>query len=128
MCDVPQAGQRSRAARSQRRKTDGRSVRFDRRSGRCECSRLITQYRIVSCRGVLWPTHLLPHGSNDTVLGMYTLSRFLQLVGLGIPPLAIVAQLNERITLGQMLGFLVVAICVFLIGQQLQRFSSGGPG
>lgn len=70
----------------------------------------------------------MPRGSNDTVLGMYTLSRFLQLVGLGIPPLAIVAQLNERITLGQMLGFLVVAICVFLIGQQLQRFSSGGPG
>lgn len=70
--------------------------------------------------------HLLSRSRNVSVLGMYTLARFLQLIGLGIPPLAIVAQLNERITLGQMLGFLVVSVCVFLIGQQLQRFTGGG--
>jgi hypothetical protein len=58
---------------------------------------------------------------------MYTVARFLQVVGLTIPMLAIAAQLFERITLGQMLGFLVVAVCVFLIGHQLQRFSGGGP-
>ena len=57
---------------------------------------------------------------------MYTLARLLQIVGLVIPPLAIVAQLNESITLGQMLGFLVVAICVFMIGQTLQRTTGRG--
>jgi hypothetical protein len=57
---------------------------------------------------------------------MYTVARFLQLVGLTIPPLAIVAQLNNHITLGQMLGFLAVAMGVFLIGHVLQRHSGGG--
>jgi hypothetical protein len=52
---------------------------------------------------------------------MYTLARILQIIGLVIPPLAILAQLNESITLGQMLQFLVVSICVFMIGQLLQR-------
>jgi hypothetical protein len=54
---------------------------------------------------------------------MYTLARFLQFVGLIIPLLAIMAQLFERISLGQMLGFLVVAVGIFVIGQQLQRYS-----
>jgi drug/metabolite transporter (DMT)-like permease len=57
---------------------------------------------------------------------MYALARFLQIVGLAIPPLAIVAQLNESITLGQMLGFLVVSMGVFLIGHLLQR-TTGRP-
>jgi hypothetical protein len=57
---------------------------------------------------------------------MYTVARFLQVVGLTIPMLAIAAQLFERISLGQMLGFLVVAVGIFLIGHQLQRFSGGG--
>lgn len=52
---------------------------------------------------------------------MYTLARLLQIVGLVIPPLAIMAQLNESITLGQMLQFLVVSVCVFFIGHLLQR-------
>lgn len=59
---------------------------------------------------------------------MYVVARLLQLVGLTIPLLAIVAQLNERITLGQMLGFLVAAMAVFGIGHVLQRFSGGGSG
>jgi hypothetical protein len=33
------------------------------------------------------------------------------------------AQLFERISLGQMLGFLVVAVGVFVIGHHLQRYS-----
>jgi len=57
---------------------------------------------------------------------MYTVARMLQLAGLTIPPLAIIAQLNERITLTQMLGFLVVAMGVFGIGYLLQRYSAGG--
>jgi hypothetical protein len=59
---------------------------------------------------------------------MYTIARFLQVVGLTIPPLAIIAQLNERISLSQMLGFLVASITVFGIGYVLQRyFGSGLP-
>lgn len=44
-----------------------------------------------------------------------------------IPLLSIFAQLNNRISLGQMLQFLVVAVCFFSIGYLLQRYS-GGPG
>jgi hypothetical protein len=62
----------------------------------------------------------------DTVLAMYALARFLQMAGLTIPLLAIVAQLNERISLGQMLGFLIAAMAVFGIGYVLQRSSGGG--
>jgi hypothetical protein len=64
-----------------------------------------------------------PH---DTVLAMHSLARFLQVVGLTIPLLAIIAQLNEQISLGQMLGFLIAAMAVFGIGHILQRFSGGG--
>lgn len=60
-------------------------------------------------------------GLDGTVRTMYTIARILQIIGLVIPPLAIMAQLNESITLGQMLQFLVVSICVFMIGQLLQR-------
>ena len=58
---------------------------------------------------------------------MYTLSRLLQIVGLTIPLLAIFAQLNQQITLGQMLGFLIVSIGLFMLGHLLQRYSGGGP-
>jgi hypothetical protein len=57
---------------------------------------------------------------------MYVLSRMLQLVGLAIPPLSIIAQLNQQITLGQMLSFLAVSMGVFAVGYLLQRYS-GGP-
>jgi hypothetical protein len=67
--------------------------------------------------------HLSSHGFSVTVCTMYTLGRVLQSAGLIIPLLAIFAQLNDRITLGQMLRFLVVAICVFTIGYLLQRYS-----
>jgi hypothetical protein len=65
-------------------------------------------------------------GANVNVLAMHTLARMLQIAGLTIPLLAIFAQLNERISLGQMLQFLVVAICLFSIGHLLQRYSGGG--
>ena len=58
---------------------------------------------------------------------MNALARLLQIVGLLILPLAVIAQLMERITLGQMLGFLVPAVAVFSIGHLMQRFSGGGP-
>jgi hypothetical protein len=58
---------------------------------------------------------------------MHTLGRLLQLVGLTIPPISIIAQLNQQITLSQMLGFLAVSIGVFCVGYLLQRYSGGQP-
>ncbi len=58
---------------------------------------------------------------------MYTVARFLQIVGLTIPPFAIIAQLMEPgISLGQMLGFLVAAMAFFGIGYLMQHYSGGG--
>ena len=56
---------------------------------------------------------------------MHTLARLLQLVGLTIPPLAMVAQLNGDIGPGPMLQFLAIAVGVFLLGYGLQRYA--GP-
>lgn len=53
---------------------------------------------------------------------MYPLARLFQLLGLAIPPLAIVAQLGERISAGQMLQFLVVSVCLFGVGYLLQTY------
>jgi hypothetical protein len=55
---------------------------------------------------------------------MYTVGRFLQIIGLTIPPLAIVAELNER-NPGLLLKFLVVAVGIFTIGYLMQRYSGG---
>ncbi len=57
---------------------------------------------------------------------MHTLSRLLQLAGLVIPPLAMGAQLNQTISTGRMLQFLMMAIGLFLLGYTLQRYSGGG--
>jgi len=53
---------------------------------------------------------------------MHAFARLLQLAGLTIPLLAVIAQLAERITAGQMLRFLVVAICLFLAGYLMQQY------
>jgi hypothetical protein len=55
---------------------------------------------------------------------MYTLGRFLQIIGLIIPPLAIIAELNER-NPGLLLKFLAVAVGVFVVGYLMQRYSGG---
>jgi hypothetical protein len=56
---------------------------------------------------------------------MRSVARLLQIVGLTIPPLAMIAQLGERISAGQMLQFLVVAVLLFGVGYLLQQY--GGP-
>ncbi|MGI9323832.1 MAG: hypothetical protein ACR2PZ_01340 [Pseudomonadales bacterium] len=55
---------------------------------------------------------------------MHTLARLLQMVGLTIPPLAIVAQLSDpdHFGTGEMLKFLMMAVGVFLLGYLMQRF------
>lgn len=55
---------------------------------------------------------------------MYSLGRILQLVGLSIPPLAIIAELNER-NPSLLLKFLCVAVGIFTVGYLLQRYSGG---
>jgi hypothetical protein len=62
-------------------------------------------------------------GAAGNVLTMYALARLLQVAGLAIPLLAIMAQLSEAITLGQMLRFLVASICLFSIGYLIQQYS-----
>jgi hypothetical protein len=48
----------------------------------------------------------------------------LQLIGLTIPPLAIMAQLSDpdQFGTGEMLKFLMMAVGIFLLGYLLQRF------
>jgi hypothetical protein len=58
---------------------------------------------------------------------MVSIARLLQLVGLTIPVLAVLAQLNQAISASKMLGFLVVSVLIFSIGYLLQRYSGGGP-
>ena len=54
---------------------------------------------------------------------MRSIGRGLQLVGLTAPPLAIVMQLSETITLGQMLIMLVASVCVFWIGRIVEGYA-----
>jgi hypothetical protein len=70
--------------------------------------------------------HLSPQSVSGTVLGMYRFARLLQIAGLTIPPLSIIAQLSNTISLGQMLGFLVVSVCMFSLGYLLQAYFGGG--
>jgi hypothetical protein len=86
----------------------------------------LAPHRIAS--GIAKPScaGLSPIATDVTVPLMYTVARFMQVAGLTIPLLAIAAQLFERITLGQMLGFLVVSVGIFVLGHQLQRFSGKG--
>jgi hypothetical protein len=54
---------------------------------------------------------------------MRSLGRGLQLLGLAVPPLAMVMQLTEAITLGQMLAALVAAACLFWMGRIVEGYS-----
>ena len=73
--------------------------------------------RIVAERKHRRHSRPLPNrGAPDNVLAMYALARMLQFAALVILPLSIMAQLNEAISSGQMLRFLVVGICLFTIG------------
>ncbi len=56
---------------------------------------------------------------------MNKIARLLQLAGLVIPPLAMVAQLGNHISAGRMLQFLVFSVCLFLAGYLLQSYRGG---
>ncbi len=53
---------------------------------------------------------------------MKGIGKLLQIIGLAIPPLAIVLQLSEAITAGQMLMFLVASVCCFWIGRLTEGY------
>lgn len=53
------------------------------------------------------------------------IARLLQLAALVILPLAVVAQLGNRITAGQLLQFMVVGVALFSIGYLLQSYGGG---
>jgi hypothetical protein len=46
-----------------------------------------------------------------------------QFLGLALPALAIVLELNHTISLGQMLMMLVAAVCCFWIGRILEGYA-----
>lgn len=54
---------------------------------------------------------------------LHHVGRLGQLLGLGLPAVAILLELNRAITLGQMLVMLVAAVCCFWIGRILEGFS-----
>ena len=56
---------------------------------------------------------------------MRAIGRAGQLAGLALPALAILLELNHRISLGQMLVMLVAAVCCFWIGRILEGYA--GP-
>lgn len=69
----------------------------------------------------------MPSGNAEvTVRAMRPIARFLQFAGLTVPPLALVAQLLEHITTGQMLRFLMVSVCLFTMGYLLQQYTGEG--
>jgi len=54
---------------------------------------------------------------------MRVIGRLGQFAGLALPPLAILLQLNQTITLGQMLSMLLFAACAFWIGRILEGYA-----
>jgi hypothetical protein len=71
---------------------------------------------------------LQPPALDGTVLAMYTIARLFQVIGLTIPPLAVIAQLAnpEDFKANKMLQFLLASVCIFSIGYILQRYGGGG--
>jgi len=61
-----------------------------------------------------------PFPENDP---MAVLGRLGQFLGLSIPAVAILLELNHAITLGQMLVMLVAALCCFWIGRIVEAYS-----
>lgn len=54
---------------------------------------------------------------------MRAIGRLGQMLGLGIPALAVILELNRAVSLGQMLVMLVAAVCCFWIGRIIEGFA-----
>ncbi len=55
---------------------------------------------------------------------MVAVGRFGQFLGLAIPALAVLLELNHAISLGQMLMMLVAAVCCFWIGRIVEGYAT----
>ena len=55
---------------------------------------------------------------------MAGVGRFGQFLGLAIPALAVLLELNHAISLGQMLMLLVAAVCCFWIGRIVEGYAA----
>lgn len=55
---------------------------------------------------------------------MAAAGRFGQFLGLAIPALAVLLELNHAISLGQMLMMLVAAVCCFWIGRIVEGYAA----
>lgn len=53
---------------------------------------------------------------------MRSVGRGLQVLGLGLPPLAMVMQLSGAVSLGQMLTMLIAAVSCFGIGRIVEGY------
>jgi len=56
---------------------------------------------------------------------MRAIGRLGQLIGLSLPAVAVLLELNRTISLGQMLMLLVFSICAFWIGRILEGYAQG---
>lgn len=54
---------------------------------------------------------------------MKPLGRLAQFVGLALPAVAVILELNRTITLGQMLVMLLAAVCCFWIGRIVEGYA-----
>jgi hypothetical protein len=66
------------------------------------------------------PTTPPPAPENDPMAAIGRLGQFL---GLSIPAVAVLLELNHAISLGQMLVMLVAALCCFWIGRILEGYA-----
>lgn len=55
---------------------------------------------------------------------MRGIGRLGQFVGLGLPAVAVILELNHAISLGQMLMLLVFSVCSFWIGRILEGYGA----
>jgi len=55
---------------------------------------------------------------------MQSVGKLLTMVGLTVPPLSIIMQLNESITQGQMLMMLLASVCLFGIGRIIEGYGA----
>lgn len=53
---------------------------------------------------------------------MRALGKLLQLIGLGLPLIAVLAQLSNAISLGRMLVMMLAALAAFYIGRILEGY------
>jgi hypothetical protein len=60
----------------------------------------------------------------DGGCGVAAVGRFGQVLGLALPALAVLLELNHAISLGQMLMLLVAAVCCFWIGRIVEGYAS----